>query len=118
MNYQEEPFDYPAEIKRKKPLLGKETIEIEASEYDRFVSKVAECEDVLLYSKKREGTISEIETQFKESILEANKVLDEAEQMRNRTESLSKQARHYKKSLEIIRVYAIKHDDEKLKERV
>lgn len=80
MNYQEEPFDYPAEIKRKKPLLGKETIEIEASEYDRFVSKVAECEDVLLYSKKREGTISEIETQFKESILEANKVLDEAEQ--------------------------------------
>ena len=62
------------------------------SEYDRFVSKVAECEDVLLYSKKREGTISEIETQFKESILEANKVLDEAEQMRNRTESLSKQA--------------------------
>lgn len=31
MNYQEEPFDYPAEIKRKKPLLGKETIEIEAS---------------------------------------------------------------------------------------
>lgn len=116
MNYQEEPFDYPAEIKRKKPLLGKETIEIEASEYDRFVSKVAECEDVLLYSKKREGTISEIETQFKESILEANKVLDEAEQMRNRTESLSKQARHYKKSLESIRVYAIKHDDEKLKE--
>lgn len=38
--------------------------------------------------------------------------------MRNRTESLSKQARHYKKSLESIRVYAIKHDDEKLKERV
>lgn len=116
MKYQEEPLTYPNEIKRKKSLFGKETIELDSDEYNRFIEKISDCEDTLLYSKQREGSIYDIEKEAKESILEANRVLNEAEQMRNRTETLAKQARHYKKSLESIRTYAIKHDDEKLKD--
>lgn len=114
MKYREEPFDYPNEIKRKKSLFGKETVELDASDYDRFMEKVSDCEETLLYSKQREGTIYEIELEAKKAIFEANQALDAAEQIKHRTEVLDKEARHYKKCLEGVKAYALNHDDSKL----
>ena len=114
MKYREEPFDYPSEIKRKKSLFGKETVELDASEYDRFMDKVFDCEDTLLYSKQREGSIYEIELEAKKAIFEANQALDAAERIKHRTELLDKEARHYKKCLEGVKAYALHHDDSKL----
>lgn len=114
MKYQEEPLTYPNEIKRKKPLFGKETIELDADEYDRFIEKVADCEDTLLYSKQRESSIYDIEKEAKQAILEANKALDEAQRVKHRTDLLDREVKHYKKCLEGVRMYALNHDDAKL----
>lgn len=114
MKYREEPFNYPSETKRKKSLFGKETIELDADEYDSFIEKVTDCEDTLLYSKQREGTIYDIEKEAKKAIYEANKALDEAQRVKQRTEFLDKEAKHYKKCLEGVRKYALNHDDVKL----
>lgn len=114
IKYKEEPLDYPNEIKRKKNLFGKTTVEVDADGYDKFISKVADCEDVLIYAKERGGYINEIEERANEKIVEANKATKEAAEFIGQSINLAEQAEHYKKSLDGVKRYATKHNDTEL----